>query len=176
MGGIPSLSDHFHVFATVFNLCMLSINFKAYYQVMHKIYALISPEPEIDCAFFLITVRARNVFVNGLFNDPFQALLSYLGLLQFLRNNVAWALAFFSAGISVKLSGALFVPGTAWILFTTSSIWQIFKKSLPGLKLQLSVGHRFLFNSPFAYITRSFELSRRFTWFNVSSSNTSRLI
>jgi hypothetical protein len=31
------------------------------------LYAKASPTPEIDCLFFLGTVRGRNVFVNGMF-------------------------------------------------------------------------------------------------------------
>lgn len=41
-------------------------------RTIHRIYAKLSTRPQWDCFILLITVRARNVFVNGLFNDGFE--------------------------------------------------------------------------------------------------------
>jgi len=147
-------------------------------QVVHRIYAIASPLPQLDCVFFLLTIRARNVFVNGLFNDPFQTLFSYLGVLFLLRKRQTIALTFFSLGASTKMSGLLWAPGVAAYLVAAaqsqrrkedwlpSFLVETIKSSIPGLLVQVLVAIPFR-SHLWHYFHRSFELDRTFTWFNV---------
>lgn len=52
-------------------LCFLALNL-AVTRVVHQVYARLSSQPQWDCLLLLFTIRARNVFVNGLFNDGFE--------------------------------------------------------------------------------------------------------
>lgn len=134
--------------------------------MVHRIYEIASPLPQVDCVFFLLTIRARNLFLNGLFNDPFQTLFSYLGVLYLLRRRYTASLMFFSLGASVKMSGLLWAPGVAAYLLSTIGLIRTLQASWAGVLVQVLVaipfrGHLWL------YIHRSFELDRQFTWFNV---------
>jgi hypothetical protein len=107
------------------------------------------------------------LFLNGLFNDPFQTFFSYLGVLFLLKRRHAISLAFFSLGASIKMSGLLWAPGVAAYLISTIGIFETVKTSWSGILVQLLVALPFL-SHPWHYIHRSFELDRQFTWFNVS--------
>ena len=134
--------------------------------MVHQIYQLVSPLPQLDCVFFLFTIRARNLFHNGLFNDPFQTFLSYLGVLFLLQRRYIVSLTFFSLGASVKMSGLLWAPGVAAYLISTLGLLETLKSSWGGLLVQFLVAIPFR-SHPWHYIHRSFELDRKFTWFNV---------
>ena len=135
-------------------------------KTVHKIYSHVSKNPEIECMFFLFTVRARNVFVNGLFNDAFQVFFSYLGLLYLLKKSAGWSIFWFSVGLSVKLSGALYAVPVCVYFISQNGMRKTLQKSLPGIKFQITCGMRFLIHAPLSYISRSYELTRRFDWFN----------
>jgi Gpi18-like mannosyltransferase len=125
-----------------------------------------SPLPQLDCVFFLITIRARNLFLNGLFNDPFQTLFSYLGVLFLLKRRFTTSLAFFSLGASIKMSGLLWAPGVAAYLLSTIGLEKTLKVSWVGVLIQILIALPF-HSRLWHYIHRSYELDRTFTWFNV---------
>ena len=133
---------------------------------MHRIYESASPLPQLDCIFFLLTIRARNLFLNGLFNDPFQTIFSYLGVLCLLKRRYTASLMFFSLGASVKMSGLLWAPGVAAYMFATIGPVRTLKASWAGILVQLLVALPFRAHL-WHYIHRSYELDRKFTWFNV---------
>ena len=135
--------------------------------MVHQLYRIASPFPQLDCIFFLLTVRARNVFHNGLFNDPFQTLFSYIGVLFLLRRQILVSLTFFSLGASVKMSGLLWAPGVAAFLFATIGVVETLKLSWGGILVQILVAIPFR-GHLWHYIHRSYEVDRQFTWFNVS--------
>lgn len=135
-------------------------------KVVHQIYKIASPSPQLDCIFFLLTIRARNLFQNGLFNDPFQTLFSYLGVLFLLKRRFTLSLIFFSLGASVKMSGLLWVPGVATYLISSIGVIETIKNSWAGILVQISVALPFC-GHLWHYIHQSFELDRKFTWFNV---------
>lgn len=120
----------------------------------------------MDCIFFLLTIRARNVFHNGLFNDPFQTIFSYLGVLFLLRRRFLASLTFFSIGASVKMSGLLWAPGVAAYLVSSIGLVETIKASWGGILVQILVAVPFR-GHLWHYIHRSYELDRQFTWFNV---------
>jgi Gpi18-like mannosyltransferase len=135
---------------------------------VHRIYEIASPLPQLDCVFFLLTIRARNLFLNGLFNGPFQTLFSYLGVLYLLKRRYTTSLMFFSLGASVKMSGLLWAPGVAAYLLSTIGVTRTLESSWAGLLVQILVALPFR-GHLWHYIHRSFELDRTFTWFNVPS-------
>ena len=139
-------------------------------KVVHEIYRISSPLPQLDCIFFLLTIRARNVFENGLFNDPFQTLFSYLGVLFLLRRRYTASLVFFSLGVSIKMSGLLWAPGVAVYLISTIGLERTFQASWAGILVQILVAWPFR-SHLWHYIHQSFELDRTFTWFNVCNSS-----
>jgi len=70
--------------------------------LVSEIYKYACPVPQI-CFAFLFTVRGRNVFVNGLFNDTFEVLFIYLGIyLMLVQRRWALSLLSFSAATSVR--------------------------------------------------------------------------
>ena len=142
--------------------------------MVHQIYRIASPLPQFDCIFFLLTIRARNVFQNGLFNDPLQSLFSYIGVLLLLRRQFVASLTFFSLGASVKMSGLLWAPGAAAYLLPTCGLMKTIKASWLGVLLQLLVAFPFRAHL-WHYIHQSFELDRTFTWFNVCKKGLSCL-
>jgi alpha-1,3-mannosyltransferase len=135
-------------------------------KILHQIYRIASPLPQLDCIFFLLTIRARNVFHNGLFNDPFQTLFSYPGVLLLLKRRYIASLALFSVGVSVKMSGLLWAPGVAAYLISAIGIEGILQTSWAGILVQILVALPFR-SHLWHYIHQSFELDRTFTWFNV---------
>jgi Gpi18-like mannosyltransferase len=107
--------------------------------------------------------------VNGLFNDPFQTLFSYIGVLLLLKRRFTASLMFFSLGASVKMSGLLWAPGVAAYLFSTIGIEETLKASWIGVLVQILVALPFR-SHLWHYTHSSYELDRTFTWFNVSIS------
>jgi Gpi18-like mannosyltransferase len=147
-------------------LCISPFDVRLIRQVVHQIYRIASPLPQLDCIFFLLTIRARNLFQNGLFNDPLQTLFSYLGVLFLFKRRFKVSLTFFSLGASVKMSGLLWAPGVAAYLVSSIGLLETVKSAWSGVLLQVLVALPFrshLWN----YIHYSFELDKRFTWFNV---------
>ena len=137
-------------------------------QIIHRIYRIVSPWPQLDCLFFLFTLRARNVFQNGLFNDPFQTLFSYVGVLFLLKRRFTASLLFFSLGASVKMSGLLWAPGVAAYLVSNVGIAKTIRASWGGILVQSVIAIPFR-SHLWHYIHQSYELDRQFTWFNVMS-------
>jgi Gpi18-like mannosyltransferase len=76
------------------------------------------------------------------------------------------SLTFFSLGASVKMSGLLWAPGVAAYLIASTGVVETVKKSWAGILVQISVSLPFR-NHLWHYIHQSFELDRKFTWFNV---------
>jgi predicted membrane-bound dolichyl-phosphate-mannose-protein mannosyltransferase len=113
-----------------------------------------------------LTIRARNVFQNGLFNDPFQTFFSYVGVLFLLKRRFVASLAFFSLGASVKMSGLLWAPGVATVLVSSIGLFETAKATWLGVVIQVLVAIPFR-EHLWHYIHRSYELDREFTWFNV---------
>lgn len=136
-------------------------------QTTHQIYALASHTPHLDCLLFLFTIRARNVFVNGLFNDCWCTLFSLMAVLSLLQQrSPSRTLGLFSLAASVKMNALLWAPAVAFHFVHTIGLKATMKASIPGLLWQFAVGLPFLVANPSAYISRSFDLQRTFTWFN----------
>lgn len=158
--------------------------------ITHHLYARISTQPHWDCVFFLFTVRARNVYVNGLFNDgvqvvrlcrPSSVVLAWLirlqifvhaGLLALARNkSPALVLLLLSISASIKMNALLWGPGLAVHYISTLGIRTTLRACQPAVAWQMLVGLPFLAAHPVSYLSRSFQLNREFVWFNVSLSS-----
>jgi alpha-1,3-mannosyltransferase len=135
-------------------------------KVVHLVYAEASPTTaHIDCIFFLTTVRGRNLFANGLFNDAFQVIFCYLGIWSILKGSSASTILLcFSAGLSFKLSAILYAPAVAYHILLRFGLRHTVLASGPALALQFAVALPFLIASPVNYFQRSFTKSD-FGWY-----------
>lgn len=125
------------------------------------------PQPFAASLVFLITVRCRNVYVNGLFNDCWEMLLVYCAIwLAVSRSRWVLALLVYSGAVSIKMSALLFAPGLAAAAYCAAgSFSKLVQWSLPAAGLQLVAGLPFLISHPWSYLHRSFELDRQFFHF-----------
>ena len=135
--------------------------------LLTAIYWAFVPQPFASSFMFLMTVRCRNVFVNGLFNDCWAMLFVYFAIwLALCKSRWPLALLAYSAGVSVKMSALLFAPGLAAAAYCAAGSFPILVLwSLPAAALQLAVGLPFLASYPLSYLHRSFELDRQFFHF-----------
>ena len=118
------------------------------------------------CALWLITVRARNAFVNGLFNDGVQVLFVYAALyLLLVARRPAGALLAYSAAVSVKMSALLYAPAFLLVYWRRFGVARSIAYGLPAAALQLALAAPFLATHPWSYLARSFELDRSFFHF-----------
>lgn len=107
--------------------------------------------------------RLLSIFVLRLFNDAIQTLPLYASLLLFIRNRWALGCMLYSVAIGIKMNALLYAPGLTVILCQAVGF-------LPALSLAFSVclpiliilSAPFLINAPIAYLSRAFELTRKF--------------
>lgn len=128
-----------------------------------EIYRMASVQPFIALVFWG-TIRGRNVFVNGLFNDSFEILFVSLGIYLLLRKKMTLSLLSFSAAVSVKMSALLYAPGVALVFLSQIGLVRTAVSAIPAVGLQILVAFPFLMENPRAYLSKSFELSRTFRW------------
>eukprot|EP00117_Sycon_ciliatum_P020854 scpid46705/ scgid18446/ Dol-P-Man:Man(5)GlcNAc(2)-PP-Dol alpha-1,3-mannosyltransferase; Alpha-1,3-mannosyltransferase ALG3; Asparagine-linked glycosylation protein 3; Not56-like protein len=125
------------------------------------------PQPFVTCCMFLFTVRCRNVYVNGLFNDCWAMLFVYMAMWLAVRHS-RWTLGLlaYSTAVSIKMSALLFAPGMAAAAFCAAgSFSKLVRWSVPAAVLQILAGGVFLIKHPLSYVHRSFELDRQFFHF-----------
>lgn len=133
--------------------------------VVHRIYRIISPQPYFDCVFFLFTVRVRNVFVNGMFNDTFETFFAYVALYMLLRRrDPEKVIGVYSIALSIKMNAALWAPAVATHYLCTLGWWKTLKACRWGFIYQIVIALPFLYGNAYHYITRSFQLGRTFFW------------
>ena len=90
-----------------------------------------------------------------------------MAVLSLLRQqSPARTLLLFSVAASIKMNALLWAPAVAFHYINAIGLKATAKASIPGILWQLSVGLPFLLVNPSAYITRSFDLQRTFSWFN----------
>ena len=118
------------------------------------------------CLLWLTTLRARNVFVNGLFNDAPQVLLVYAALyLLLVAERPTAALAAYSLAVSVKMSALLYAPAFLLVYWHRFGLARSIVLGLPAAAIQLALAAPFLATYPRAYLERSFEFGRQFHHF-----------
>jgi len=132
--------------------------------LVSEIYRRASPAPYVALLLW-VTLRARNVFVNGLFNDCFEMLFIYLAIVLLLKKWHTLSLLSFSAAVSVKMSALLFAPGAIFVFLSQLGPERTVLAAIPGVLLQVVLAFPFLLSHPQSYLTMSFEFSRNFHWF-----------
>lgn len=133
--------------------------------LVSEIYKMSNLRPPYVALLLWITLRARNVFVNGLFNDCFEMLFVYLAIYLLLKKRYTASLFCFSAAASVKMSALLYAPGAVFVFLSQIGIQRTLISAIPGVLLQVILPLPFLLTYPTAYITKSFEFTRNFHWF-----------
>lgn len=109
--------------------------------------------------------RLLSIFVLRLFNDAVQTIPLYSALLLFIRNRWVQGCVLYSLAIGVKMNALLYAPGLAVVLCQAIGF-------LPALLLAFSIclpilailGAPFLTHAPAAYLSRAFELTRKFLY------------
>ena len=118
------------------------------------------------CLLWATTQRARNVFVNGLFNDAPQVLLVYAALyLLLVRRQPGAALLTYSLAVSVKMSALLYAPAFLLVYWHQFGLRRTVAYGLAAGAVQVALALPFLATHPRAYLERSFELGRQFHHF-----------
>ncbi|KAF8361944.1 algn-3 [Pristionchus pacificus] len=138
-----------------FYLINLALVFRLYYK-SKKI------APFVLIFLTLTGYRIHSIFVLRLFNDPLAMMLFYVAANCFISQKWFIGCIIYSVAVSIKMNVLLFAPALFFLLLTNTgyagAIWYI---GICGL-VQLFFGISFLARDPWAYITRSFDLSRVF--------------
>jgi alpha-1,3-mannosyltransferase len=138
---------------------------------VYRILEKTSPEPWLDATFFYFTVRGRNVFVNGLFNDGISMIFVYLGyslLVQYpLRTRAIWmrVIFAFSLAAGIKMSALLHAPGLLVVAIYDLGLKDTAIASIPSIFVHLLLAWPFLRCNAWSYLHNSFEFDREFHWF-----------
>lgn len=107
--------------------------------------------------------RLLSIFVLRLFNDAVQTVPLYSSLLLFIRGRWTLGCVLYSLAIATKMNALLYAPGLAVVLCQAigflPALALAFLVCLPILVL---LGAPFLINAPLAYLSRAFELTRKF--------------
>jgi alpha-1,3-mannosyltransferase len=118
------------------------------------------------CLLWATTLRARNVFVNGLFNDGPQVLCTYAALyLLVARDRPRAALLAWSAAVSIKMSALLYAPAFLLVYWHRYGLARAVGMGIPAAALQLLLAAPFVRTHPGAYVQRAFEMGRQFHHF-----------
>lgn len=116
-------------------------------------------------AFLFLSRRAMSLFVLRLFNDCIQMFIMYISIALFMRNRWNLGCVLFSLSVSIKMNALLFAPGIAVLLCqacgTGGFLRRVFGICLP---IQLLLGAPFLLHEPGSYLSRAFELTRKFLY------------
>ncbi|GMR36962.1 hypothetical protein PMAYCL1PPCAC_07157 [Pristionchus mayeri] len=138
-----------------FYLINLALVFRLYYK-SKKI-------PPFVLIFLTLTgYRIHSIFVLRLFNDPVAMMFFYAAANCFISQKWFLGCIMYSVAVSIKMNVLLFAPALFFLLLTntgyTGAIWHIGVCAL----VQFFFGISFLARDPWAYISRSFDLSRVF--------------
>jgi alpha-1,3-mannosyltransferase len=109
----------------------------------------------------VFTVRTRNIYGLGLFNDCWAMLFAYAGVLVMATTD-QWSVAsaLLSFGISVKMNVLLFIPGFVGLVWSRQGWWGLLRQGAVGAGVQLLCGAWFLSAAPGEYIGAAFNLGR----------------
>nr|CAD2143801.1 unnamed protein product [Meloidogyne enterolobii] len=120
--------------------------------------------PFVLCLICLSSYRIHSIFVLRLFNDPIAMFLFYLAVNFFISRQWIFGCIFYSAAIGVKMNILLFAPALFFILLLSNGITDTFCLLFVCGFVQFFISFEFLFNNPFAYLSRAFELNRVFLY------------
>ncbi|GMS84635.1 hypothetical protein PENTCL1PPCAC_6810 [Pristionchus entomophagus] len=138
-----------------FYLINLALVFRLYYK-SKKI------APFVLIFLTLTGYRIHSIFVLRLFNDPLAMMFFYVAANCFISQKWFIGCIMYSVAVSIKMNVLLFAPALFFLLLTNTgyagAIWYI---GVCGL-VQLFFGISFLARDHWAYLTRSFDLSRVF--------------
>lgn len=113
--------------------------------------------------FLFTSRRVVSLFVLRLFNDCIEVLLMYLAIVFFIKNRWSLGCLVYSLSVSVKMNALLFAPGLAILLCQARGTGGFIRRILGiCLTVQLVLGAPFLLYSPTSYLSRAFELTRKF--------------
>ncbi|KAH9581977.1 Glycosyltransferase [Trypanosoma melophagium] len=113
----------------------------------------------------LLSKRIRSLFMLGLFNDSWAMLLLYLAVVT-LANGRRWKLGclLYSMAMSVKMNIFLFAPGLLVVLCKALPWSGVISCLMVCAIWQIIAGLPFLLYDPQAYLGKSFEIGRVFTY------------
>eukprot|EP00736_Rhodelphis_marinus_P007342 Rmarinus@m.9040 len=130
--------------------------------VVFLIYRGTGKVPAYALAILCLSKRIHSIFVLRLFNDCVAMFLAYLAIYCFMRHRWTIGCCFYSFAVSVKMNILLMAPGLLLLLLRSLGLSGAVKRiSLCGV-IQLVLAVPFLLENPIGYISRSFDLGRKF--------------
>ena len=111
-----------------------------------------------------LSKRIHSIYMLRLFNDGVATLLAHLAVLALMGSRWRLGLLVFSAAVSVKMNVLLMAPPLLLLLLKSGGARTAAEAIGVAAAFQLAVGAPFLAVAPWAYVRKSFELSRVFMW------------
>ena len=112
----------------------------------------------------VLSKRVHSLFLLRLFNDCLAVLGSYAAVWAAAAGHWDAAVLLLSAGVSIKMSGLLLLPGLLFLLARNRGAVGVVRGLSLLVASQALVGAPFLLTYPRSYLTKAFELSRVFTY------------
>jgi alpha-1,3-mannosyltransferase len=129
-----------------------------------KLYSYSKKVPFTISGLLLISKRVHSIFLLRLFNDPVAMFFMYASINMLCLSRWEMASILFSIALSIKMNVLLFAPGLAFIFFQGAGIYRSILNSILVVFIQVILGYPFLIEHGNHYISRAFELSRRFLY------------
>ncbi|KAH7923869.1 mannosyltransferase [Leucogyrophana mollusca] len=111
-----------------------------------------------------LSKRLHSIFVLRLFNDCWSVVFIQAAILAFQHSWDDLGMLFFSAGLSVKMSALLYLPGLLVILFKRHGFLATLRHLLVLACTQTLAARSFLGSNVWSYLHNAFDLSRVFLY------------
>lgn len=128
-----------------------------------RLYYLTQVFPLYLTPLLFLSRRVVSLFVLRLFNDAVQTIPLYLSLLLFVLNRWRPGCVLYSVAVAIKMNALLYAPGLAVLLCQSigflPAVTLAFTVCFP---IQLIFAAPFIAHAPLPYLSRAFELTRKF--------------
>ncbi|KAH8900150.1 glycosyltransferase family 58 protein [Thozetella sp. PMI_491] len=110
----------------------------------------------------ILSKRLHSIFMLRCFNDGIAALFLWLAIFFVQKRQWTLGAIIFSLGLGVKMSLLLVLPALGVVLFLGRGFAPALRLLVLMVNVQLALGAPFLMQNPWGYLSRAFELSRKF--------------
>ena len=110
----------------------------------------------------VLSKRLHSIFILRLFNDGFAVLFFWAGIYTFQRRLWTLGSMAYSLGLGVKMTLLLALPAVGVVLFLGRGVQASLKQVWLMSQLQIVLAFPFLPANSMGYLSRAFELSRKF--------------
>lgn len=130
-----------------------------------RIYQVGAKMPAWTWFLLILSKRIHSIYVLRCFNDCFAVLFGFLAVLHFTKYKYKIGCVFYSLAVSIKMNMLLYAPGILLILLLgTSGIQETVVCLAICASIQLLLGAPFLLSFPVEYLSRAYDLTRKFDY------------